>query len=392
MKHTEQYADPALADRFKSWLDEAAPPAAPERLVYAVMDEVEAQAPRARLLPGIRLETVLQYVALTIVVAIGVAGGIFLTRSDSSGVATPSPRPAASSPVPASPTAVSPSIGALPSLATIDRFVMPPKPGPSAIRVMGSSLWVGTPTGEVVELDVATGTERSRTTVGVEAITITPVDGILWIGSGGPDLIWLDPTSHEVGTIRGAGGHTVVVAAGSLWVSRQEAFARIDPTRREVVGSIAVPGHRASDPAIVVGDELWTGAGPAMIRLALPGGAGRGDIAAFPSALVTVPRGTVAIDRGRLVQLSDASGILTAPPVLIDGLPDSSGEATVGNQLWVVGMMSGGPGEVVQIDLDTIRIVSRTSLGAGPRAIAVTGSSVWVGLDNGTLVRLRATP
>jgi hypothetical protein len=158
------------------------------------------------------------------------------------------------------------------------------------------------------------------------------------------------------------------------------------------VGSIAVPGHRASDPAIVVGDELWTGAGPAMIRLALPGGAGRDDIAAFPSALVTVPRGTVAIDRGRLVQLSDASGVLTAPPVLIDGLPDSSGEATVGNQLWVVGMMSGGPGEVVQIDLDTIRIVSRTSLGAGPRAIAVTGSTVWVGLDNGTLVRLRATP
>jgi hypothetical protein len=387
MSGTEQYPDPAVARRIKAWVDDTAPPAAPERLVFSVMDEVEATVQRRTRLSAIRLDTALQYVALTVVIAIGVAAGTLLTRSDQPSSASPLPMRGA----PPSPSATA-TLEAPPSLPAVDRRTFANAPGPGAIGVTGTTLWIGTPNGTVVEMDAATGDERSRTTVGVDAITIRFLDGLGWVGSGGEDLVWLDPATHRVGSIPGVGGPFVVGGAGSIWVSRQDGFARIDPRARTVVASLAVPGHRDTDPALVVGDELWVVAGSSTVRIALPSGEALGTIDAHPTGLFTTPRGVLGIEDGQLIQLSDASGILERPIALLDGLHDPMGAAVAGDRLWLIGGVAGGADAVVEIDLSGMRIASRTPLSGGGRAIAVAAGSVWVAVDNGELIQFRANP
>ena len=387
MSGDEQYPDPAVARRIKAWVDDTAPPAAPERLVFSVMDEVESTVQRRTRLPAIRLDTALQYLALTVVIAIGVAAGTLLTRSD---------QPSSASPLPTHGASPSPSAAATPEappmLPTVDRRTLANAPGPGAIGVTAATLWIGTPNGTVVEIDAATGEERSRTTVGVDAISIRFLDGLGWVGSGGEDLVWLDPATHGVGSIPGAGGPFVVGGAGSIWVSRQDGFARIDPRTRTVVASVAVPGHRDTDPALVVGDELWVVAGSSTVRLALPSGGALGTIDAHLSGLVTTPRGVLGIEGGRLMQLSDASGVLDHPIALIDGLHDPTGAAVAGDRLWLIGGVAGGADAVVEIDLSGMRIASRTPLSGGGRAIAVAAGSIWVAVDNGELIQFLANP
>jgi hypothetical protein len=387
MSGAEQYPDPVVARRVKAWIDDTAPPAAPERLVFSVMDEVESTVQRRTRLSAIRLDSVLQYVALTVVIAIGVAAGTLLTRSDQPSSASPLPTRGASP----SPSATA-TLEAPPSLPAVGRRTLTNAPGPGAIGVTAATLWIGTPNGTVVEIDAATGDERSRTTVGVDAITIRFLDGLGWIGSGGEDLVWLDPAAHAVGSIPGAGGPFVVGGAGSIWVSRQDGFARVDPRTRTVVDSIAVPGHRDTDSAIVVGEELWVVAGSSTVRLALPSGEALGPIDAHPSGLLTTPRGVLGIEGGRLMQFSDASDILERPIALLDGLHDPTGAAVDGDRLWLIGGVAGGADAVVEIDLSGMRIASRTPLSGGGRAIAVAAGSVWIAVDNGELIQFRANP
>jgi hypothetical protein len=390
MSEIERYSDPVLADRFKEWLNEAAPPAAPERLVFAVMDDVEASGRTRGRFGAIRFETILQWVALTVVIAIGVTLGSIVSRPSTNGSGSPSPSPGASASRPTSSSIASPASGAAPSLRTIDRSTFSRAPGPSAIGLAGSSMWVGTPDGEVVELDPTTGVERSRRSVGAEPITIIQYDGVLWIGSGGPDLAWLDPATGEGGTIPGLGGHVVLRAAGSLWVSRQGEFARLDPVTREPIGSISLPNHRASDIASIVGGELWAGSGETVARLSLPSGSVQGTISAQPDALLERPDGVYAVDRGRLVQLAGANvtAPLDAPVALLDDLPQAYGQAVDGDLVWFGGPMPAGFGEVVGIDLRSKQVISRTRTIGSPRALSFAAGSLWVALDDGTLLRL----
>jgi hypothetical protein len=395
MNEREPYPDPALAERFKDWLVQTAPPAAPDRLVYAVMDDVERLGHRPRPRARRPFDSVLQYVALTVVIAIGVAAGTLLTRANPDVSGSPSPRPSASPSAPASSSRsspVSPTPGTIPSLAIIDRLDFARAPGPSAIGLSGSSMWVGTPEGDVVELVPGTGAERSRTSIGAEPITIIPYDGILWIGSGGPDLVWLDPTTHEVGRIPGGGGHVVLSSKGSLWVSRQGEFVRLDPVSRSVVGSIRLPDHRASDAAAIVGVELWAGSGPSIVRLELPSGSVLGTIPGQPDGFFETTDGVFAVDRGALVRLAGprGEGPLTSAVPLLDELPQVYGQAIDGDRLWVAGPMPDNTGVVISIDVATATVVSRTPMRGVPRALAFVNGSLWVAVDDGSLVHLAA--
>lgn len=380
MTDYERYADPGLARDVRAWMKEAAPTTAPERLVYGVMDEVERTGLRRPIfrIGGVRFGTLMQYVALTVVIAIGVAAGTFFTRQDSPATLVPSPPP------PSSPTAAPASGGAVPSLPTIARYTMSGDPGPSAIGIAGSSLWVGLPDQSIVELDPLTGKELGRAAVDTEPITIELIDGLLWLGSDADDLIWVDPTSREVGRIPGAGGHYILDGGSSLLVSREGEFLQVDPSAREVIGSIPVAGHRASEPGLIVGDELWAGSGPQIVRVALDSQSVRGTIPTTASALVEIGTGILAIDAGGgLLRISTSTGPLESPVPILNGLPESYGQAVDGDHLWAV---TGG--DVVEIDLRAGRIVSRTHVGRGTRALAVTERSVWVAVDTGMLVRL----
>jgi hypothetical protein len=395
MNERERYPDPALAERFRDWLVQTAPPAAPDRLVYAVMDDVERLGRWPRPLARLPFDSVLQYVALTVVIAIGVAAGTLLTRPNPDVSASPSPRPSASPSATASGSRsgpVSPSPGAIPSLAIINRLDFARAPGPSAIGMSGSTMWVGTPDGDVVEMDPGTGAERSRTSVGAEPITIIPYDGILWIGSGGPDLVWLDPTTHEVGRIPGIGGHVVLSSGGSLWVSRPGELVRLDPASRSVVGTIPLPDHRASDAAGIVGAELWAGSGSSIVRLELPSGSVLGTIPGQPGGFFETIDGVFAVDRGALVRLAGPRGEdpLASPVALLDDLPQVYGQAIDGDRLWVAGPMPDNTGVVIEIDVATATVGSRTRTSGVPRALAFVDGSLWVAVDDGSLVRLAA--
>jgi hypothetical protein len=391
MSDIDHTPDPVLARRFKDWLDQAAPPAAPERLVYAVMDDVERLTRPPRRHPA-RLETVLQYVALTVVVAIGVAAGSLLSRPLTDGSGSPRPTAVASPPGPSSSPTAAGTTPPPPSLATISRTTIARAPGPSAIAAVDDRLWVATTEGTVVEIDSRSGRELSRTSVGLEPTDIVPFQGLLWLGTGGPDLGWLDPTTHVVGSIAGAGGQWIVIASGSLWVGGRDGFTRIDPATRTAVGAIRVPGRRASDLAAVVGDELWTAVGPSIVRIALPSGDRRGTIPVHPSEIIVTGRGVLAVDAGTLEQLSTPDGILPSPRALLGGLPDPAGAAVVGDRLWLAGSVPGRAGQAIEIDLASDRVVTATSLGGGPRGIAVVGDSLWVSVDTGALARLAIGP
>ena len=384
MTDDRRVADAALAHGVREWMTEAAPTTAPEHIVYSIMDEVE-RSPRRRpalVIGGIRLQTIWQYVALTVVIAIGVAAGTYFTRPGPPGTQLPSPSPSASPST--SPRAEPTPVAALPSLQTIGRYAIAVDPGPSAITVAGSSLWVGVPDQSIVELDPSTDEELGRAAVGVEPITIELIDGLLWLGSGADDLVWVDPTSLEVGTIPGAGGHYILSWGGSLWVSRQEEFLQVDPSARKVIGRIAVAGHRANEPGLIVGDELWTASGPRIVRVALASGSVQGTIPTTALGLVATSTGVLAIDAaGGLLRISSSTGPLASPVPVLDGLPESYGQVVDGDRLWVV---TGG--DVVEIDLTAGRIVSRTHVGRGTRAVAVNDRSVWVAVDTGLLVRL----
>jgi hypothetical protein len=382
MTEPERYDDPALARRVREWVTETAPAAAPERLVFAVMDEVERQ-PR-RQVPGLgpfQLRTLWQYAALTLVIAVGVAAGTLAVRQSAPG-ASPG-----SSPVP---TPTSTPV-ALPSLRTTAVFDVTDVPGPSAIGVDAGALYVGTPDGHVAQIDPASGRELGRTAIGAEPITITPIDGRLWVGSAGPDLVIVDPATHSTTTIAGAGGPYVLRAAGAIWVSRRDAFARIDPATERVVGTLDVPGHLDSNPAVVVGSDLWVGAGEEILRIALPGGAVLGHIPLRAQTLVPVGDSVLAIGDGTLYRLS-LSG-QGQPAVVLQDIVSPYGVALDGPLLWLAEPpLSERSPDVLEIDVDSGLIVSRTPLQSGPRGLALLGGSVWVATDGGRLVQLRAGP
>jgi len=275
-------------------------------------------------------------------------------------------------------------------MATIDRLTFSRAPGPSAIGLAGGSMWVGSPDGDVVELNPATGAERSRTRIGVEPITIIPYDGILWIGSGGPDLVWLDLQTRAVGKLTGVGGHVVLQAAGSLWVSRQGEFVRLDPASKSVIGSIPLPDHRASDAAGIVGSELWAGSGGSIVRLGLPSGATLGTIPGQPGGFLEMPQGVFAVDRGTLVRMAgpDGSNPLASPVPIVGDLPQVYGQAVDRDRFWVAGPMPDNAGVVVGIDIPSSQVVTRTRVSGVPRALAFVSGSLWVAVDDGSLVRL----
>jgi hypothetical protein len=384
MTDLERYDDPALARRFRAWAKAAAPTAAPERLVYAVMDEVERVAPRrVGLRAAIRLQSFWQYVALTMVIAIGVAAGTLVTRQGDTG-SSPTAGPTTSPAVPSA------SPAPWPSLQTIERYELTGPPGPSAIGIDGSSLWVGRPDGSIVELNAATGDELGSVSVGAEPMSITLIDGLLWVGSGSTNLAWVDPVTRDVGTITGAGGPYVLPAAGAYWVSAKEKFLRVDPASGRILGSIPIAGHAASEPGLRIGDELWAASGPDITRVALPSGAVLGTIPVHASVLVQSSDGVWAIDRGVLLRVAAGTMPLETPIPILDSLLEDAGAFLAGDRLWVYGPVAGRPAEVVEIDLAAGRIVSRTALSAGPRGLAVVGGSVWVSLDSGALVRLQA--
>lgn len=138
-----------------------------------------------------------------------------------------------------------------------------------------------------------------------------------------------------------------------------------------------------------------------------PYGTGNG-VANVSLQLQTVPAGLVwhsapaggagvkvtamAAGAATILRIAGPEGPLVAPTVLLDDVPNPVGEAYAADRVWLTGDPQGRRAEVVEIDLAGPRIVARTAIPSGTRAIAVVGDSIWVASMSGQLVQLRAAP
>ena len=368
MNQNESYDDPTLASRVRAWMEVAAPVAAPERLVFSVMDDVQ-RAPRGRrfAIPGFPIVTgVARYAALTLVITIGVAAGILVSRNlENVGGPTPSPTPV-------------PSLRSLGEITSDGRLLTS---GPSGA-------WLVTGADQLVPIDA-----EGRLGVPI-ALDFAPSDIVarvdllpaaaerVWLVAPDTDLVRLEPGVGDLAVAEGASGTSVTHGPGVAWVSRAGEVLKVDSGLLTILAIYAVPDHDVGDPMLVVGTTLWVVGASGIERLDSATGDRDARINITASALIGTRglvwaaqgSGLIAIDAttgqpGRTAQLpSDASDILAL--------------ATRGETIWVAAESGSGLAWLTSVDAETGQVTSLTPLATPVTSIAVVGNQVWT-LDQG---------
>jgi len=363
MNGPESYDDPALAARTRAWMRSAAPVAAPERVVFSVMDEVD-RLPRQRGLgrPALPLlGGVARYAALTLVITIGVTAGILVSRNLESVGASPPPTPT-------------------PSL----RYLGPASGDGALLTGDQGSAWLVTRARQLVPIDPDGSAGEPI------SLTFAPSDIITSNGSsgdyGGPRTVWLvapdtnllrfDPTVGEFVAARGATGTRVVLGADAAWVSRPGEVLKVDGGFMTLVSTLVVPGHRAEDPMLVVGNTLWVADPSGIERLDVSSGSRGTRIANTASALVAAHGLVWAAAGPNLVGIDPASG-LAAITAALPTATDIVGMATHGNVIWLATAPGARGPLLVGVDPATGQAISVTPLTTPAISIAVVANQVW---------------
>ena len=359
------YDDPALAARTRGWMQSTAPVAAPERLVFGVMDEVE-RSPRQRraALAGLPILTgVARYAALTVVITIGVAAGIMVSRNvENVGGPTPPPTP-------------TPALEFIGELSLDGRLLASDT----------SRAWVVTGTRQLIPIDAAGATGEAIDLTFMPADLAAVTDSSL--DYGGPETVWLvapdtdllrvDPTVGEFAAAQGASGARLALGAGAAWISRADAVVEVDAAFMTLRGTVAVPGHRVDDPVVVVNDEAWVADATGIARLDPSTGGPLGRIPVVATDLV-VARGLVwAAEGRRLRAINPDSGEVSATATLPLDIAPIVALATHGDLIWLATEAGPGGPLLIGVDAATGRTISLTPLTAPTISIAVVGNQVW---------------
>jgi len=363
MNDIESYDDPKLAASVRAWMQREAPAAAPERLVYSVMDDV-GRSPRRRWLGfGGRplLRAAARYAALTLVIAIGVAAGIALSgRFPSVGGPTPSPTP-------------------MPSL----RFVGVVADNGRLLASDAERAWLVSSSRELVPIDAdgASGASIAIPFMPSDVVTATgraiPLGEMtVWLAAPDADLLGVDPSSGELVSTNGARGTRVAVGAGAAWLGAPGQLIKVvlgDDAHR----TFQVPGHRAEDPILVVGNAVWAATSSGIARLDASAGAEEARIPIDASSMVFA-RGSVWVAQGsHLIALNPTSGTTSRSVALSSGAGDIVAIATHGGTVWVATAAGLGPPSLIGVDPTTGGVISITTVAAPAESLAVVGSQVW---------------
>lgn len=365
MKHGEPYDDPILAARTRGWMQASAPIAAPERLVFSVMDEV-ARSPRTRRfgIPAVPILTgVARYAALTLVITIGVAAGILVTRSFE-GVGGPTPAP--------TPT---PSLRFVGNVSDHGRLLT--NNTNRAWLVTGASELIpiegdGTP-GEPIAIDFApsdvqTVIDPSRVYGGPETV---------WLIAPGADLLRVDPTVGEFVAAPGVRGTRVFLGAGAAWVSEAGEIHMVHADTMEVTTTYTVETHRAADAFLVAGGALWVADPAGIERIDIATGNRATRIPGTPAALLAAGDLIWVAQGPRLIGMGTVSGSVVRTVSLPSGAGTIVAMATHGNTVWLAtGPGPGGP-LLVGVEASTGQVISLTPVPTAPISIAVVGNEVW---------------
>ena len=374
MSRTEPYDDPILAANTRAWMQTAAPVAAPERLVFSVMDEVE-RSPRVRRLPLLGrpgLVSVGRYIALTLVIAIGVAAGIVISR-DVENASQPSPSPTST-----------PSLRLVGDVASQARLLTS-----NAVRawlVNARSVIPVAPDGTLGEpisltfapADIVARTDQTPAYGGPETVWLVAPDG---------DLLRVDPTVGEFVATPGVRGSSLALGAGAAWVSRSGEVLKVDAAAMQLLTNVQVPRHLAGDEVFVAGQELWVITSSAIERVDATSGERRPPIPIAATALVAADGLVWAAEGPRLVGVDPTSGTTARSAALPNGIADIAALASHGDVVWLAtGSGPSGP-LLIGIDAASGRVVSTTSLATPAISIAVVGNQVWTLDAGGRVVR-----
>ena len=386
MTERERYEDPELARRVRAWADETAPPAAPDRLVYGVMDAVERSPRRRGFFGQSRLRligTAAWYAALTIVITIGVAAGIVLSRVLPSvaqpGLTTAPPGSVTTSGAPSpagSSTVILPGPSTSP-LSPAARYDL----APVAIAAGDTSVWIATATARLVELDARTGARRGETALAESPTDIAVAFGDVWLVSSS-GLTRLDPSTGATDRLRDAAGDRVTAGGGFIWVSAENVVIRVDPSAFGVAARIAVTGHPAASDVAVVGPEVWVGTNTRIQAFDIPTGHSTRAVSGDATDVVA-GGGELWATRGTELVRIDPTSLATT---FYEGMPGAAVLATDGELVWVSGPPGGNTAEVVAVSVADSRIVARATTAGSVNALAAIGRSAWVGTESSPAV------
>jgi YVTN family beta-propeller protein len=164
---------------------------------------------------------------------------------------------------------VSPARSIAPFVPSADILASVAVPGnPNGMVGAFGSIWVSSRHQDAVyRIDPTTDAVTARISVGAEPSYFAADADAVWVVESGTDAIArIDPVSgavHEV-TLGSAAydGPMIAIAAGAVWAATEDpAVVKVDPTKLEVVGRIALPGAgntAESEPEFVVtGGYIW---------------------------------------------------------------------------------------------------------------------------------------
>jgi YVTN family beta-propeller protein len=285
------------------------------------------------------------------VLALGVvvvAGVLILAGTRLLPTFSTSPGPASSTSASSSPNlaVVADSLGAMDSTGRVTADT-PLGGQPGAIAVGGGSVWVTSPSDDlVIRVDEATSTVAQRIKVGNAPAGIAFGFGAVWVANSGDRTVSrIDPaTNAVVDTISvGTAPDGVAVDDQWVWVTNRldHSLTRIDPT------------GGASETFAVGATPLGVAAAAGSVWVA--------DGSA--SLVAQVDRTTGAVTR----TIGVGSG-----PSAIAGSPR-------GDAIWVV---NAGSGTVFRIDTTTANVTAAQPVGAAPTSVAVDAEGAWVSVSS----------
>jgi hypothetical protein len=303
-----------------------------------------------------------RYAALTLVITIGVAAGILLTRGvDNVGGPSPAPTPT-------------------PSL----RFVGVVADDARLLAADTARAWLVTRSEQLIPI-ANDGTAGEPIEIGfapsdLDAIRDSAEDyggpETVWLIAPNADLLRVDPTVGEVFRATGVRGTQISLGSGAAWVSRAGEITKVLPDLVTLTTS-PFAAHRAADPFLVTSGSLWVADASGIERLD-PATGRRGDRISGGVAALLEADGLVWAARGaRLVAFDPASGEIRHTMPLPNGASNVVAMATHGNTIWLATSTGSQGPLLIGLDAATSQTISLTPLSTPSTSIAVVGNQVW---------------
>jgi hypothetical protein len=127
---------------------------------------------------------------------------------------------------------------------------------PGGVALGAGSAWVSSSTADyLLRLDVETGEEQARITIGPEGSGVTFSDGVAWVAQFTPGTVTaVDPSTNEIITVVNVGAGATGMAAGSVWATMWDdmKLARVEAdftANTAAVDAVVLLGE-ASAPAV----------------------------------------------------------------------------------------------------------------------------------------------